>query len=96
MLGDVFLTEIILRANNYKREGGRVIRCVTAEQSQQLDFAPMVSSISRCTGKQTTTTTTIIHCIITSVGSYCNKDFHVPTNVIVIVIAFVGIRTLRL
>ena len=35
---------------------------------------------------------TIIHCIITFVGSYCNKDFHVPANVIDIVITFVGIR----
>ena len=25
---------------------------------------------------------TIIHCITTFVGSYYNKDFHVPTNVI--------------
>ena len=57
MSGDVFLTEITSRANNNKR--GRVICCVTAE-SQQLDSAPTVSRVSRCTGKQTTTTT-IIH-----------------------------------
>ena len=33
---------------------------------------------------------TIIHCITTFVGSYYNKDFHVPANVIVI--TFVGNR----
>ena len=41
------------------------IRCVTAE-SQQLDFAAMVSSrllVGVWANKQTTTTMTIIHCI---------------------------------
>ena len=53
--------------------------CDSGAESQQLDFASRVSSISWCIGKQTTT---IIHCIITFVGSYYNKDCHVPTNVI--------------
>ena len=35
----------------------------------------------RQTDKQITTST-IIHCIITFVASYYNKDFHIPTNVI--------------
>ena len=37
---------------------------------------------------ETTTTTTLIDWIITFVGSYYNKDFHFPTNVVVI--TFVG------
>lgn len=35
--------------------------CDSGAESQQLDFASRVSSISWCIGKQTTT---IIHCII--------------------------------
>ena len=58
--------------------------CDSGAESQQLDFAPTLSSISRCIGQPTTTTTTSIHCIFTFVGN--NKDFHVSTNVIVIIV----------
>ena len=57
------------------------------------DFCCVIESAARfCThgqqcqqvqaNKQTTTTPTIIHCIITFVGSYYSKDFLLITNVI--------------
>ena len=57
--------------------------CDSGAESQQLDLEPRsVVLIGVLANKLTTITTTIIHCIITFVGSYYNKDFHFPTNVI--------------
>lgn len=65
-----------------KRGGG--IRCVIVEPrlSSWILHPRSVALVGVQANKKTTTTMTIIHCIITFVGSCYNKDFHFLTNVI--------------